>query len=171
MFNQFTYKSVNLCTTSECNEIIKLYDDKRLEEINQGTDSTYRKVKITSVNLNNHKEIINAVFEANNYFFNFDLSTKIEAYFGKYETFHHYNKEHIDSRPLVDENDMQRKLSFSLLLNNDYEGGEISMSGVNLNIGTGDIVVFPSFIPHSVSTVTSGTRYVIFGFCLGPSWR
>jgi predicted 2-oxoglutarate/Fe(II)-dependent dioxygenase YbiX len=48
------------------------------------------------------------------------------------------------------------------LLNDDFEGGDFLMfDGKKLNLSAGDIVIFPSnfMYPHSVTTVTKGTRY------------
>jgi predicted 2-oxoglutarate/Fe(II)-dependent dioxygenase YbiX len=48
------------------------------------------------------------------------------------------------------------------LLNDDFEGGDFLMfDDKKLNLSAGDIVIFPSnfMYPHSVTTVTKGTRY------------
>jgi PKHD-type hydroxylase len=99
-----------------------------------------------------------------------DINSDFECYFARYETGDHYDKLHIDSLP----EEITRKISFSLFLNDDFEGGDFEMLGEKLayeHLNTtrkGKLCVFPSFLPHRVTTVTSGTRYVIFGFLLGP---
>jgi hypothetical protein len=47
------------------------------------------------------------------------------------------------------------------LLNDDFQGGEFKLCGETVNLGVGDIIVFPSnfMYPHEVTTVTQGTRY------------
>ena len=58
-----------------------------------------------------------------------------------------------------------RELSCSLILNDDYEGGEFAFfdQKVKFNLIKGDIIMFPSnfMYPHEVLPVTSGTRYAI----------
>ena len=71
-----------------------------------------------------------------------------------------YVREHVDT--WSGEN---RTLSCSMILNNDYEGGELAFfdGQYKLNPKKGDIVIFPSSFtyPHQVLPVTSGTRYAI----------
>jgi hypothetical protein len=59
-----------------------------------------------------------------------------------------------------------------LILNNDFEGGELFFPELNIRYGkesAGDLIVFPageSKFAHGVTTVTSGTRYsLVFRFC------
>lgn len=71
-----------------------------------------------------------------------------------------------------------RKISYSILLNGgQYEGGLLSFL-VNQEPRTfcdqkkaGTMVIFPSYIMHSVSEVTSGTRYALVGWVHGNSFR
>ena len=46
-------------------------------------------------------------------------------------------------------------------LNEDYEGGEFLLCGENIELKTGDVIVFPSnfLYPHEVKPVKSGVRY------------
>jgi predicted 2-oxoglutarate/Fe(II)-dependent dioxygenase YbiX len=61
--------------------------------------------------------------------------------------------------------DGQRKgiptLTLLGLLNNDFQGGQLRLCGEIINLGVGDVVIFPSnfMYPHEVTTVTQGTRY------------
>jgi uncharacterized protein (TIGR02466 family) len=53
-------------------------------------------------------------------------------------------------------------LSFLMLLNDNFEGGDFLMfDGKKLKLSAGDVIVFPSnfMYPHAVTTVTKGTRY------------
>lgn len=72
-----------------------------------------------------------------------------------------------------------RKISFSLLLNDDFEGGdlqfEIGSPGTEERITTvkmkkGDIVFFPSYLWHRVTPVTRGERYSLVGWVRGPNF-
>ena len=70
-----------------------------------------------------------------------------------------------------------RKISYSLLLNpNKYEGGELCFHiGRNMDPFPGQdkigaMIVFPSYLLHKVTHVTSGTRYAIVGWAHGNSF-
>ena len=71
-----------------------------------------------------------------------------------------YVKKHVDTS-----SDQHRTLSCSLILNDNYEGGELTFfdGKYKLNPKKGDIVIFPSSFtyPHQVLPVTSGTRYAV----------
>ena len=71
-----------------------------------------------------------------------------------------YVREHVDTY-----SGEHRTLSCSLLLNDDYDGGELSFfSGTTKPLlNKGDLCIFPSSFtyPHQVTPITCGTRYVI----------
>ena len=73
-----------------------------------------------------------------------------------------------------------RKLSMTMLLNENYEGGHFEF--MNYRNGfckidrpeltkAGSIIVFPSFEEHRVSEVTKGTRYSMVAWFLGKPFR
>ena len=70
-----------------------------------------------------------------------------------------------------------RKLSMTVLLNDDYEGGEFQFANYSeekCNIHTpapnktGTVIVFPSDTEHRVTPVTKGIRYSLVAWFLGP---
>jgi len=70
-----------------------------------------------------------------------------------------------------------RKLSMTVLLNDNYEGGEFQFATLHqekCEIHTpefnkiGSIVVFPSGVEHGVAPVTKGIRYSLVTWFLGP---
>ena len=74
-----------------------------------------------------------------------------------------------------------RKLSMTIVLNSDYEGGQFQFSSYknekciiaippNLE-KTGSIIVFPSFIEHRVAPITKGVRYSLVVWFLGPPFK
>jgi predicted 2-oxoglutarate/Fe(II)-dependent dioxygenase YbiX len=77
----------------------------------------------------------------------------------KYELDGEY-KYHIDDSSIT-----PRKLSLSLTLNDDFEGGEFSFfyGQKNYKLNKGDGIMFPSnfMYPHAVLPITSGVRYSI----------
>ena len=65
-----------------------------------------------------------------------------------------------------------RKISLSLILNDDFEGGDLVLwqqGGVKQEKGS--LIFFPSFIPHQVTPVTKGIRYSLVMWFLGKPWR
>ena len=118
---------------------------------------------------------------------NFDLQRIEPMQFSVYRTNGHYSW-HIDTHPYPYSNEgpffnMVRKISFTILLNSplDYEGGEFEIedklpevkerSHKVLDLEKGSMITFPSFIPHKVNPVISGTRYSLVGWVCGNPWR
>ena len=73
-----------------------------------------------------------------------------------------------------------RKLSMTILLNGNYQGGEFKFVHYNKlenEVETpdfknaGSIIVFPSFIEHQVTPVTKGTRYSLVAWFVGPPFK
>ena len=65
-----------------------------------------------------------------------------------------------------------RKISMSLLLNDDYEGGELEIMDCDApKFETGKMIFFPSYQYHQVKPVTKGTRYSLVMWFLGPPLR
>ena len=65
-----------------------------------------------------------------------------------------------------------RKMSMSLILNDDFEGGELEVFPHGpMNFSKGTMVFFPSFQTHQVHPVTKGTRYSLVVWFVGNSWR
>mgnify|MGYP003137883707 CR=1 FL=1 len=63
-----------------------------------------------------------------------------------------------------------RKLSMTIVLNQDYEGGEFEFfdSGKTLiKEKMGTVIVFPSYFVHRVRPVTKGTRYSLVAWFTG----
>jgi len=64
-----------------------------------------------------------------------------------------------------------RKLSMSIILNDDFEGGNFEFSREQLELSKGSVIVFPSFIDHRVSPVTKGKRYSLVAWFVGPPFK
>lgn len=71
-----------------------------------------------------------------------------------------YYRQHVDSGTVI-----HRTLSIIILLNDAFEGGEISFfdGQYRVPVKANQVVVFPSnfLFPHQVETITSGIRYSI----------
>ena len=69
-----------------------------------------------------------------------------------------------------------RKISMSIILNDDYKGGEFETRQLDggeykdniVKANVGDVIIFPSSITHRVKPVTKGTRYSIVVWWAGP---
>lgn len=88
---------------------------------------------------------------------------------------------HTDQHKVPDENGRVRKFSFSVFLNNDYQGGEfdLELSGPSSecryktfqNLEKNTAVFFHSHTWHRVRPVTSGVRKSLVGWVLGPKYQ
>ena len=142
-----------------------------------------------------YKEIQPYVKLANNLAgWNFDWDWTEQAQFTKYGLNEHYGW-HCDSysEPYQDVPQGMvgkiRKLSVTVSLSDpeDYEGGDLEFDFRNNHDYDftktdnkeickkakvrGSIIVFPSFVWHRVTPVTSGTRYSMVMWNLGQKWR
>lgn len=69
-----------------------------------------------------------------------------------------------------------RKISFSILLNDpsEFEGGKLlfhsTKDPIEAEMNKGDMMLFPSFLPHSVTPVTKGVRKSLVGWICGPNF-
>jgi PKHD-type hydroxylase len=86
------------------------------------------------------------------------------------DTHEDYVQDHVDVTPTHP----LRKLTFSVLVSDpaSFEGGELAFP-----IGpfadahvAGMLTVFPSFLLHRITPVTSGRRYAVVGLVLGPTF-
>lgn len=130
-------------------------------EPNEQSEWLYERIKQIVAKINHDK-------------FQFDLYNIQALQYGKYKKDSHYNW-HIDCGPNLD---VHRKLSFIIGLTDEYEGGELlfNLSGNaddshTLKIKKGDLLAFPSYIPHKVTPVTSGERLTLVTWATGPRFR
>jgi PKHD-type hydroxylase len=163
-YEQFKVLSKIILSEEVADAIIKKFDDN-LEYKEQ---QTYRSVYIKDIDINNIDNLKNSVISANNDYYKFNIDySNVDCFFAKYETGMHYQQLHMDCIA----GDLQRKLSFSLLLNDNFEGGDFKLlHDAVIKATKGKLLVFPSFIPHAITPVTAGTRYAIFGWFYGPNF-
>lgn len=129
------------------------------------------------------QKIDNLLTEINQTYFGFDLypsnsfqyTTYDSALKGRYDW-------HMDSFlngfPVPEEwGTNTRKLSISVFLNDDYEGGDFQLALSNQETpktfrgAPGDAIIFPSFLTHRVTPVTKGIRKSLVVWNEGPSWK
>ena len=103
----------------------------------------------------------------------------IDWQFAKYTTGDHFQM-HRDMYPSYQSHIVApicRKISLSVQLSDPetYEGGTFRME-ITPNRVThgpseiGSLILFPSYYNHSISKITSGTRYSLIGWYKGPFW-
>lgn len=121
-----------------------------------------------------YQKVQNAIHEINNTRYKFNIAMLEPLQYGEYQSDQggHYDW-HYDTFLRHPGNNV-RKLSFSLGLNDDYEGGELeffsSDGDIKYKTTKGKLIMFPSFIPHRVTAVTEGTRKTIVGWIHGPNF-
>lgn len=68
-----------------------------------------------------------------------------------------------------------RKLTMTTLLSvpSAFEGGALTVAGYpgELHRDIGDVVIFPSFLAHKVTTITRGTRHTLIAWAHGTPFR
>ena len=87
--------------------------------------------------------------------------------------FYSWHRDGIGSHNELQDGDNTRKLSMTIVLNSNFEGGDFEMVGEGERGGVprleeGSVIVFPSFIEHRVAPVTKGIRYSLVAWFVGP---
>ena len=102
----------------------------------------------------------------------FEISQAEPYQIAKYQVgeFHNWHQDGLG--PLRKGEPQTRKITMSLQLNDDYEGGELELFPHEpMKFTRGTMVFFPSFQPHQVHPVTKGTRYSLVVWYIGNPWR
>ena len=66
-----------------------------------------------------------------------------------------------------------RKLSMTIVLNSEFEGGDFELRDLDVRVprlNEGSSIMFPSFIHHRVTPVTKGIRYSLVTWFVGPTF-
>ena len=116
------------------------------------------------------------IVEANKKTFHVDVINQSEIQFteyrsdegGKYDWHHDVNWNAQEG--------LDRKLSISIQLSDktDYEGGDFEFEEIKSSMdfkAIGTIIIFPSYLRHRVTKVTSGTRRSLVAWFYGPNWK
>lgn len=178
-----------------CNSIVNRFNENSYQEAKVGGNNleiTNKKIRDAQIQWAPKSDLVECVLtrfimQANQEaLWNFDITEPEQVQIGKYEENQFY-EQHIDSYikgsdvmetgfgggviiPMLS----QRKISASLLLNNEfeYEGGDLIILNETVKIKKqGSIIVFPSFMAHQVTPVTSGVRYSAVCWMAGPKWK
>tara|TARA_A100001201_G_scaffold40519_1_gene41843 strand:- start:243 stop:830 length:588 start_codon:yes stop_codon:yes gene_type:complete len=109
------------------------------------------------------------IHRANKELWNFDWEGHSDTI--QHTTYYSSEKGHYDWHVDVGNGSMSmRKMSAVLLLNDDYEGGELQIKkiGEDLQHKKGNLFIFPSYLMHRVTPVTKGTRRSLVIWVGGP---
>lgn len=126
--------------------------------------------------------IIQKCLSANKKIWNLDITGAITTKYLVYEV-DKYSDWHTDGSfgidVELDTSVVWRKLSATVALTEDYDGGEFEMilsanphdSYIKVKPSLGSIVLFPPFINHRIAPVTRGVKKtLVYWFC-GPRWK
>ena len=123
-----------------------------------------------------YDQVLKAALTINSTYFKYSLNySELFQYSVYKEDDQGYYDIHCDSH-LRNTSGSTRKLSFSILLTDpsEFEGGDLLLhtnrDPFKVELDKGDIVLFPSFIPHSVTPVTKGVRRTLVGWICGPNF-
>jgi PKHD-type hydroxylase len=178
----------NVFNSDECNKIIEYAKTKEkikasIKDENNKTqlNEKIRKNKISWLSSDTDKQLdfvyeklLNLIFDANRETYNFDIYGLTEnIQFTEYSELNDHYDIHVDcglDMPV-------RKLSMIVQLSNplDYTGSELEIHGANelaiMSKDQGSVIIFPSYIPHKVTSLLSGTRYSLVTWVGGPKFK
>jgi PKHD-type hydroxylase len=120
-----------------------------------------------------YEKIFEMVNEANNHLWDFNLSHAAESLqYTEYPPDGGHYDWHIDCGPHIQ---AQRKVSITVQLNDDYEGGELQLwrgqNPVTALKEKGCVVVFPSYMLHRITPITKGVRNSLVLWLGGDHYR
>jgi PKHD-type hydroxylase len=170
----------------ELNMIVGYCENKKLENGTIMEEAKNHEIRKSKINFTEPDEENRWIFNKLNHltdmvnekFYKFDLVGYNNFQFTTYKSSEkgHYDW-HIDSlmgQPNENKNGLHRKLSMTLLLNDDFEGGdfEINLSQPEkIDVRKGRAIFFPSHILHRVTPITKGTRKSLVIWVEGARWK
>ena len=170
----------NMVSKEKCEDILKLaqksWGKSRLfGDGGLGIQDKGRKSDIVFVNKEwLFKEIFDILNHTNQFgHWNFDVDGVEAVQLTRYNKGDYYDF-HSDGNGVTETEDGRvRKLSMTIILNDDYEGGEFEFFGDKdkPKNGIGTVIVFPSYFVHRVNPVTKGIRYSLVAWFGGPKFH
>jgi predicted 2-oxoglutarate/Fe(II)-dependent dioxygenase YbiX len=176
-YQQWVY--TDILTPDACDKIVAAYDplDKLPPVIGSGDGAINPEIRnVERVMLPVYKDIggrlAAAGLAANNRAWKFDITHANQAEFLKYPAGGRYTA-HMDT--FLNPDTECRKLTVLAFLNDDFEGGRFYFQIAHEKIyppqEKGTVIVFPSFLPHGVEDIISGTRYSVVCWMVGKFFR
>ena len=168
-------------SNSFCDDIIKTGDllNTTNAKIKDGNNAN-RSSKVSWLKEEQFPNHLHQCLDSANKLYNFSLHEFEPAQYTVYHEGDHYDW-HIDNHKEPYHNGMIRKLSFTVCLNDEFEGGDFDLGRPSpltgkTNIETfklkkGEMIVFPSHTWHKVNKVTKGIRKTLVGWVVGSQWK
>ncbi len=175
----------NVLTDDDCTRLIEEADKKGFEISALGNEvegGTYTNTEIRNSlsvrvpikeNIWVQEKLIRALSEVNSHF-RFDLGGIVDLQVLKYDV-GSYIKPHLDV--YSHRSEIQRKVTFVIQLSDqeEYTGGELRLhidhKPIIMPKKKGNLIAFPTYSLHDVTTVLSGQRYSCIGWCFGPDFK
>lgn len=180
--NEKIIVSKNAFDLDFCNKCLEIHA-ANYGTIGSGFDTSVRKSKVTFLNgafrhVDIYKEILQFLNDVNAHQFQFDLMGMEPPQLTEYDSAYQGEyKPHKDSN-IPDENNIIRKLSMVVQITppDSYEGGVLQFPDMkdydeSTTMAQGSAIVFPSYLLHGVTPVTSGKRKSLVVWANGPAFR
>lgn len=169
--------------------ITEYCENKKTEKgqvVGQDNQTELNQLRISNVNFSSPDEENRWIFDKFNVFFQmindrfygFDLigynSFQFSTYKAKEKGKYGWHTDGFFGKQGLGKEGLHRKLSMSLLLNDDFEGGDFEIntdSPSKIELKKGRAIFFPSFFLHQVTPVTKGIRKSIVIWAEGPRWK
>lgn len=138
---------------------------------------THRKSQISWLSSPSLKQRLwTYVDKVNKTSFGVDVTDQADMQFTCYDASYqgHYDWHHDVHWSSQDPQDRKISVSIQLSCPDSYEGGDFEFEEVKTTANfraKGTMILFPSYLRHKVSPVTSGTRYALVAWFFGPRWR
>jgi len=191
MYNvNITYKFAEAINKSTCDKIIKLAEDKWITSETIAGEENVRENEVVWIRDQWIYDLIWPYMEKANRVagWRYEIHSSEDIQISRYKEgdFYSWHKDgkgdhlsvYTENNPIIQ--NRVRKLSMSVILNDDYEGGEFQFTHYSkekcdihtpeLN-KTGSIIVFPSDTEHRITPVTKGIRYSLVAWFLGPPFK
>ena len=189
--SQITYPFVtwdNAFTDEELQTIVEYCDAIGTDAgttFGGSTKEDYEKHRVSNVKFHGRNSETAWIFDrlnfviqaANEQFYNFNINGYAEFQYTRYDAEGRYDWHTDMAFGQKYGNDAEpRKLSLSLLLNDDFEGGVFQVNAgkeeeaLSVEMKKGRVVLFPSFMIHRVTPVTQGVRRSLVVWALGPKF-
>lgn len=166
-----------------CNRCFDISADYKASIGAGSVDSSVRKSKVTFLegvfeHLDIYQPILTFLNQVNKEYFNFHLSAIQPPQLTEYDSVYQGEyKQHKDTA-VIQEGEIVRKLSMVVQLTpkDNYEGGELHFKestdyDVELTKQQGTAIVFPSYLWHGVTPVTSGLRKSLVVWAIGNEFK
>jgi len=172
---------------------VRSSEEKNSEELSKSMENMRKNVRRSNVAFVEPTEENIWIFDRfnglienlNENFYSFDLNGYSSFQYSEYRadengTYNWHMDMGLDNISKDKQNDDMRKLSLVMLLNHpgiDFEGGSfyintsLESNPVEVPMKKGTVILFPSFLLHTVSPVTKGIRKSIVIWVEGPKFR